>query len=129
MNRSSTPGSPAGRPAVPHGNRARSFDYPDNPEADEVALDPALVTSPGHGGVGVFQAPRPAPRRTPPAEQQPAGTGDSADIDSPFLDLFGGTRPRPAAPSQRASGREHPAIGQQPAAAPAALPPAPAPLP
>ncbi|MEU4774139.1 ATP-binding protein [Micromonospora sp. NPDC023644] len=133
MNRSSTPGSPAGRPAVPHGNRARSFDYPDNPEADEVALDPALVTTPGHGGVGVFQAPRPAPRRMPPAEPQPAGTGDSADIDSPFLDLFGGTRPgatRPTAPPQRAGGREQPAIGQQPAAAPAALPPAPAaPLP
>lgn len=133
MNRSSTPGSPAGRPAVPHGNRARSFDYPDEPEADEVVLDPALVTTPGHGGVGVFQAPRPAPRRTPPAEPQPAGTGDSADIDSPFLDLFGGTRPgatRPTAPPQRAGGREQPAIGQQPAAAPAALPPAPAaPLP
>ncbi|MEW2379387.1 ATP-binding protein [Micromonospora sp. NPDC047812] len=136
MNRSSTPGSPAGRPAVPHGNRARSFDYPDDPETDEVALDPALVTTPGHGGVGVFQAPRPAPRRTPPAEPQAAGTGDSADIDSPFLDLFGGTRPgatRPAAPPQRAGGREQPAIGQQSATAapaPAALPPAPAaPLP
>ncbi|MGC4791340.1 ATP-binding protein [Micromonospora sp. DT178] len=136
MNRSSTPGSPAGRPAVPHGNRARSFDYPDDPETDEVALDPALVTTPGHGGVGVFQAPRPVPRRTPPAEAQPASTGDSADIDSPFLDLFGGARPgatRPTAPPQRAGGREQPAIGQQsaPAApAPAALPPAPAaPLP
>ncbi|MER6757544.1 ATP-binding protein [Micromonospora echinofusca] len=133
MNRSSTPGSPAGRPAVPHGNRARSFDYPDEPEADEVVLDPALVTTPGHGGVGVFQAPRPAPRRTPPAEPQPVG--DGADIDSPFLDLFGGTRPgvtRPAAPPQRASGREQPAIGQQStsAPAPAALPPVPAaPLP
>ncbi|MFG2011964.1 ATP-binding protein [Micromonospora sp. NPDC048868] len=131
MNRSSTPGSPAGRPAAPHGNRARSFNYPDDPETDEVTLDPALVTTPGHGGVGVFQAPRPAPRRTPPpAEPQPA---DSADIDSPFLDLFGGTRPgatRPTAPPQRAGGREQPAIGQQPpAAAPAALPPAPAPLP
>ncbi|WP_327029839.1 ATP-binding protein [Micromonospora sp. NBC_01740] len=133
MNRSSTPGSPAGRPAVPHGNRARSFDYPDDPETDEVSLDPALVTTPGHGGVGVFQAPRPAPRRTPPpAEPQPA---DSADIDSPFLDLFGGTHPgatRPTAPPQRAGGREQPAIGQQPPAAtpaPAALPPAPAPLP
>ncbi|MEV4664248.1 ATP-binding protein [Micromonospora echinofusca] len=133
MNRSSTPGSPAGRPAVPHGNRARSFDYPDEPEADEVVLDPALVTTPGHGGVGVFQAPRPAPRRTPPAEPQPVG--DGGDIDSPFLDLFGGTRPgvtRPAAPPQRTSGREQPAIGQQSASAPApaALPPVPAaPLP
>ncbi|MEU7934599.1 ATP-binding protein [Micromonospora echinofusca] len=127
MNRSSTPGSPAGRPAVPHGNRARSFDYPDEPEVDEVVLDPALVTTPGHGGVGVFQAPRPAPRRTPPAEPQPVG--DGADIDSPFLDLFGGTRPgvtRPAAPPQRASGREHAAAPPQPAALPAAPTPPPA---
>ncbi|MGN9767618.1 ATP-binding protein [Micromonospora sp. SD12] len=127
MNRSSTPGSPAGRPAVPHGNRARSFDYPDEPEVDEVVLDPALVTTPGHGGVGVFQAPRPAPRRTPPAEPQPVG--DGADIDSPFLDLFGGARPgapRPAAPPQRASGREHAAAPPQPAALPAAPTPPPA---
>ncbi|WP_433388322.1 ATP-binding protein [Micromonospora sp. KLBMP9576] len=128
MNRSSTPGSPAGRPAVPHGNRARSFDYPDTPEADEVALDPALVTTPGHGGIGVFQAPRPAPRRTPPAEPPPV---DSADIDSPFLDLFGGTRPgvtRPAPPPQRAIGREPTAAPPQPAVttpAPKALPPPP----
>ncbi|MEU4644954.1 hypothetical protein AB0G14_30950, partial [Micromonospora sp. NPDC023814] len=98
MSRSSTPGSPAGRPIASHGNRARSFDYPDEPERDEVALDPALVTAPGHGGVGVFQAPRPVQRRTPPVD--PGPPADSADIDSPFLDLFGGTRPgtRPATP-------------------------------
>ncbi|PWR16731.1 hypothetical protein DKT69_04125, partial [Micromonospora sicca] len=100
MNRSSTPGSPAGRHADPHGNRARSFDYPEAEELDEVALDPALVTSPGHGRVGVFQPPRPASPRGQAAGDQPASTvGDSGDIDSPFLDLFGGAQPagrRPA---------------------------------
>ncbi|SCL62355.1 AAA-like domain-containing protein [Micromonospora citrea] len=125
MSRSSTPGSPAGRSAAPNGNRARSFDYADEPERDEVVLDPALVTAPGHGGVGVFQAPRPAQRRTPPAD--PAPPTDSADIDSPFLDLFGGTRPgatRPATP-QRIAGREQRAIPQQPApSGPADAPPA-----
>ena len=38
MSRSSTPGSPAGRPAGPYGNRARSFDYPPDEELDEVTL-------------------------------------------------------------------------------------------
>ncbi|SCL14740.1 AAA-like domain-containing protein [Micromonospora rhizosphaerae] len=118
MNRSSTPGSPAGPHAAPHGNRARSFDYPEDEELDEVALDPALVTSPGHGAVGVFQPPRPASGRgtsagseqpasgrgTSAGSEQPASTGgDSGDIDSPFLDLFGGAqpgarRPAPTAP-------------------------------
>ncbi|SIN25077.1 ATP-binding protein [Micromonospora cremea] len=111
MSRSSTPGSPAGRPAVPAGHRAQSFDYTES--EDEVALDPALVTSPGHGAVGVFQAPRPVPRRTPPAEPS-AVSGENADIDSPFLDLFGASRPGatravPAGPAQR----EQPAIPQQ----------------
>ncbi|PZF95651.1 hypothetical protein, partial [Micromonospora deserti] len=78
MSPSSTPGPPAGRPATPRGNRARSFDYADIDEQDDAALDPALVTTPGHGAVGVFQAPRPAPHRTPPAT--PANA-DSADID------------------------------------------------
>ncbi|RZU72098.1 AAA domain-containing protein [Micromonospora kangleipakensis] len=123
MNRSSTPGSPAGRHAGPHGNRARSFDYPEAEELDEVALDPALVTSPGHGGVGVFQPPRPAGPRGQSAGEQSAGeqpaptVGDSGDIDSPFLDLFGGTQPggrRPAAP---------PALNRPPA--PPAAEPAP----
>ncbi|MEH1099264.1 ATP-binding protein [Micromonospora sp. CPCC 205561] len=123
MNRSSTPGSPAGRPAAPHGNRARSFDYPDEPESDEVTLDPALVTTPGQGGVGVFQAPRPMQRRMPPPEPQAAG--DSADIDSPFLDLFGGARPGStrSTPSQRGPGREQPHGPQQPAAIESAPPP------
>ncbi|WP_433116116.1 ATP-binding protein [Micromonospora sp. CA-246542] len=110
MSRSSTPGSPAGRPAVPASHRAQSFDYPET--EDEVALDPALVTSPGHGAVGVFQAPRPVARRTPPAEPSTVSAGENADIDSPFLDLFGGARPRAvtAAPASR----PQPAIPQQP---------------
>ncbi|MFC8846412.1 MULTISPECIES: ATP-binding protein [unclassified Micromonospora] len=136
MSRSSTPGSPAGRHAAPHGNRARSLDYPPDEDLDKVALDPALATSPGHGRVGVFQAPRPAPGRAAPAgpEPIPPMVADSADIDSPFLDLFGGAHPasRPAPPAPpRPTGREHPPIPhQQPAvAAPpvrAEIPPAPA---
>ncbi|MGK5677127.1 ATP-binding protein, partial [Micromonospora sp. URMC 106] len=115
MSRSSTPGSPAGRPAAPHGNRARSFDYAEGPEVDEVVRDQALVTTPGHGGVGVFQAPRPVQRRAPQAD--PGPVTDTADIDSPFLDLFAGTRPG-ARPPQQVTGREQPAIPQQPVAPP-----------
>ncbi|WBB66038.1 ATP-binding protein [Micromonospora sp. WMMD812] len=131
MSRSSTPGSPAGRPTVPDSHRARSFDYPDAEGLDEAVLDPALATSPGHGGVGVFQAPRPVPRRPAPAE--PGPTAESPDIDSPFLDLFGAPRPgsaRPIAPPpQRDAGRDHHPIPQQPAAVAPAPPigsPAPA---
>ncbi|PWU47420.1 hypothetical protein DLJ46_14670, partial [Micromonospora globispora] len=107
MSRSSTPGSPAGSHAGPYGNRARSFDYPEAEELDEVALDPTLVTSPGQGRVGVFQPPRPAPDRgTPPADEQPATgpspIGDSGGIDSPFLDLFGGTPSGGRRPAARA---------------------------
>ncbi|MFF5053343.1 ATP-binding protein [Micromonospora sp. NPDC000663] len=123
MSRASTPGSPAGRPGAPAGHRAQSFDYTE--DEDEVALDPALVTSPGHGAVGVFQAPRPVSRRTPPAEPTAVTAGENADIDSPFLDLFGGARPGgqraiPAGPATR----EQPAIPQQP---PAVAPARPAP--
>ncbi|MEU8260960.1 ATP-binding protein [Micromonospora sp. NPDC048999] len=137
MSRSSTPGSPAGRPAGPHGHRARSFDYPQGEELDEATLDPALVTSPGHGRVGVFQPPRPAAPRASGHEQRVPTVGDNPDIDSPFLDLFGGAQPgvrRPAsrppnqsppvaaeptpvvAPPRRGIGREAPPIPHQPAA-------------
>ncbi|MFD0785972.1 hypothetical protein ACFQZ8_18875, partial [Micromonospora azadirachtae] len=68
MSRNSTPGSPAGRPAAPSGHRARSFDYPKTDELNENTLDPALATTPGHGAVGVFQAPRAVARRVPPAD-------------------------------------------------------------
>ncbi|MFI5926217.1 ATP-binding protein [Micromonospora sp. NPDC051543] len=113
MSRSSTPGSPAGRPAVPASHRAQSFDYPET--EDDVALDPALVTSPGHGAVGVFQAPRPVARRTPPAEPSTVSAGENADIDSPFLDLFGGARPPgPRAVTAAPASRRQPAIPQQP---------------
>ncbi|MEV4658976.1 ATP-binding protein [Micromonospora sp. NPDC049301] len=122
MSRSSTPGSPAGRPAAPAGHRAQSVDYTD-PE-DEVALDPALVTSPGHGSVGVFQAPRPVPRRTPPAEPSAVSAGENADIDSPFLDLFGASRPGTTRAVPAGPPREQPAIPQQQPSA--AAPPRPA---
>ncbi|MFG2055375.1 ATP-binding protein [Micromonospora sp. NPDC048930] len=115
MSRSSTPGSPAGRPAGPYGNRARSFDYPQDEELDEVVLDPALATSPGHGRVGVFQPPRPAVPRPSGPEQRVPTAADSADIDSPFLDLFGGAQPGPRRPAAR------------PADPPAARPGTPAP--
>ncbi|MEH0934396.1 ATP-binding protein [Micromonospora sp. CPCC 205543] len=142
MSRSSTPGYPAGRHNAPHGNRARSFDYPAEEVGDEEIHDPALVASPGHGGVGVFQAPRPAPGRpvppTEPASAPPMLAGDGTDIDSPFLDLFGGAHPgpvpaRPAPPPavspRRGTGREHPQIPHQPVAPPASAVPAPVPPP
>lgn len=121
MSRASTPGSPAGRPGAPAGHRAQSFDYAE--DEDEVALDPALVTSPGHGAVGVFQAPRPVSRRTPPAEPTAVTAGENADIDSPFLDLFGGARPggQRAIPAAAAT-REQQAIPQQPPAVAPARP-------
>ncbi|MER7439274.1 ATP-binding protein [Micromonospora avicenniae] len=147
MSRNSTPGSPAGRPAAPSGHHARSFDYPETDELDENTLDPALATTPGHGGVGVFQAPRPVARRVPPADpvtrqatpadqpprRAPTATGtESADIDSPFLDLFGAPRPgtaRPLTPSRRPE-REHTPIPPQPAAIePAPTPPVAPPAP
>ncbi|NJC15824.1 hypothetical protein F4558_005650 [Micromonospora profundi] len=123
MSRSSTPGSPAGRPAVPAGHRTQSLDYTD--AEDEVALDPALVTSPGHGAVGVFQAPRPVTRRTPPAEPAEVSAGENADIDSPFLDLFGAARPGAArAVTAGPAVREQPPVPQQPALGPAPTRPA-----
>ncbi|MGN9893198.1 ATP-binding protein [Micromonospora sp. L31] len=132
MSRSSTPGFPAGRHSAPHGNRARSLDYPEEEIQDEQPSDPALVTSPGQGGVGVFQPPRPANGRgvTPVEPGPPMLVGDGTDIDSPFLDLFGGpgAPPRPGPPPPVSSprrGREHPPIPHQPAP-PASAPPQPA---
>ncbi|MFV2099507.1 ATP-binding protein [Micromonospora sp. LOL_024] len=125
MSRSSTPGSPAGHSAAPHGNRARSFDYPEAGELDDATLDPALAATAGHGGVGVFQSPRPPQRRAIPAEPAPT-TRDGADIDSPFLDLFGGAYPRPGT-AQRGTALPASAVPQQ--AVPAAPRPAgPAPV-
>ncbi|MEU1888515.1 ATP-binding protein [Micromonospora rifamycinica] len=124
MSRSSTPGFPAGRHSAPHGNRARSFDYPQEELPDDEPYDPALLTGPGQGGVGVFQPPRPTPGRgTPPVEPVPTPpmlVGDGTDIDSPFLDLFGGGprpggTPTPGTPARRGSGREHLPVPHQPA--------------
>ncbi|MFI7217789.1 ATP-binding protein [Micromonospora maritima] len=115
MSRSSTPGSPAGRPGGSPGNRARSFDYPPDEDLDEIVLDPALVTSPGHGRVGVFQPPRPlGPRAAEPREPvRPEG-----DIDSPFLDLFGGAQPRVRRPAGPPAGSTPPAPPVEPVVAP-----------
>ncbi|MEV4727855.1 hypothetical protein AB0K29_29845, partial [Micromonospora humida] len=127
MSRSSTPGFPAGRHSAPHGNRARSFDYPQEELRDDEPYDPSLLTGPGQGGVGVFQAPRPSPGRgTPPVESAPAApmlVGDGTDIDSPFLDLFGGgprpgATPSPGTPARRGAGREHRPVPHQPAPTP-----------
>src|SRR4051794_25292269 len=62
------------------------------------AYDPELVTSPGHGAVGVFQAPAPVRPRGGPADDP------TLDIDSPFLDLFAGT-PAPTSAVPASSGR------------------------
>jgi hypothetical protein len=89
-------------------NGVRSDNY-SSPDSLDDAED--LVAAPGHGGVGVFQAPQPVrPRATV--------VDSSMDIDSPFLDLFGGAAvPRTSDP-------------QTPAAPPAAsAPPAPVPVP
>ncbi|MEV0901228.1 ATP-binding protein [Actinoplanes sp. NPDC049802] len=77
-------------------NGVRSDDYSRPGPADDAD---EFVTAPGHGGVGVFQAPQPV---------RPRGSAmdSTLDIDSPFLDLFGGApgprsgeaQPIPAAP-------------------------------
>ena len=132
MSRSSTPGFPAGRHSAPHGNRARSFDYPQEELRDDEPYDPALLTGPGQGGVGVFQAPRATPgvdtSPVEPVSAAPMLVGDGTDIDSPFLDLFGGgprpgTPPSPGAPSpdgpaRRGPGRQHQPAPHRPATAP-----------
>lgn len=124
MSRSSTPGSPAGRPGAPAGHRAHSFDYTE--DEDEVALDPALVTSPGHGAVGVFQAPRPVSRRTPPAEPTAVSAGENADIDSPsWTSSAAGddpARPEPSRPARAPASSRRSRISRRPP--PARHPPA-----
>ena len=67
-------------------NGVRSDHYASADSVDEGAEE--FVAAPGHGGVGVFQAPQPVRPRG-------ATMDSSLDIDSPFLDLFGGT-PAPA---------------------------------
>ncbi|GAA2528590.1 ATP-binding protein [Winogradskya humida] len=53
------------------------------------------MAGPGHGAVAVFQAPQPVRPRGANGSPPPV---DPLDIDSPFLDLFGGTAPRQAPP-------------------------------
>ncbi|WP_416902103.1 hypothetical protein [Micromonospora echinospora] len=103
MNRSSTPGQsyPAGHQGVPHGHRARSLDYPSEESSGEVSLDPALATSAGHGGVGVFQAPgRSGGRPTPAAGESapPRPAPESPDIDSPSWTSSAAPDREPASP-------------------------------
>ncbi|MBM2617196.1 ATP-binding protein [Actinoplanes sp. LDG1-06] len=77
----------------------RSNRYPPNESADEAAEE--FVAAPGHGAVGVFQSPQPVRPRGGPVD-------NTLDIDSPFLDLFGGAAPpspvssAPAAPAPAA---------------------------
>ncbi|GLW30234.1 ATP-binding protein [Actinoplanes regularis] len=68
--------------------RSDNYSSPDSLEGAE-----ELVVAPGHGGVGVFQAPG--------AVRSPGAPIDTTmDIDSPFLDLFGGAGgPLPTRPS------------------------------
>ncbi|MBB4747508.1 hypothetical protein BJ964_001669 [Actinoplanes lobatus] len=86
--------------------RSDNYSLPDPvDDADE------YVAAPGHGGVGVFQAPQPV---------RPRGSAvdSNLDIDSPFLDLFGG------APGPR-SGEARPISLPPAVAAPPIAPPPP----
>src|SRR5262245_20051509 len=75
-----------------------------------------IPTSPGHGGVAVFHAPQPMRgSRGGAASGQQVPTRPGADIDSPFLDLFGGVTP-----GQRTAGRPN---GHRPTAPPPATAP------
>src|SRR3954452_13467687 len=92
MSETPPPGDPRVGSGAPgrQSNAVRSDNH-SSPHRSEVpddinAYDQALVTSPGHGAVGVFQAPQPVRPRGGPAAVDP-----SLDIDSPFLDLFGAT--------------------------------------
>ncbi|GIF11215.1 ATP-binding protein [Actinoplanes teichomyceticus] len=93
-----TANPPHGHPraAAPSPGRQSNGVRPDHYSPPE-SLDGAeeFVTAPGHGGVGVFQAPQ-----TVRAPSAPVDT--TMDIDSPFLDLFGGTGApaRPSAPTR-----------------------------
>ncbi|MBU2663280.1 ATP-binding protein [Actinoplanes bogorensis] len=59
----------------------RSNGYPPADSGEE-----EVVAAPGHGAVGVFQSPQPVRPRSGPVDT-------TLDIDSPFLDLFGGAAP------------------------------------
>ncbi|GIE79910.1 ATPase [Actinoplanes philippinensis] len=91
-------------------NGVRSDNYSSPRSLDDAE---ELVATPGHGGVGVFQAPQPVRPRA-------AAVDSSMDIDSPFLDLFGGAAvPRKSDPQTSAAAPPAPA---RPAPAPAPAP-------
>ncbi|MEQ4305334.1 ATP-binding protein [Plantactinospora sp. B6F1] len=125
MTRPSRPGSshPAAHPADNPGNGTQSSGYPPSELVEENEYDAALLSNTGHGAVAVFQAPQPPTRNRParPASAAPARPASAApapprapvehpDIDSPFLDLFGGpVQPSPpAAPAPRPAQRPTP---------------------
>ncbi|MDI6105008.1 ATP-binding protein [Actinoplanes sp. NEAU-A12] len=95
------------------GNGARSDSYSPPEPLDDAE---ELVAAPGHGGVGVFQAPQPVRPRGSTADT-------SMDIDSPFLDLFGGAAgPRSSDPRTMAAPRPHAAPRPDPSPRPHAAP-------
>jgi len=61
-------------------NGMRSDNYSPSDSGEPVE---EFVAAPAHGAVGVFQAPQPVRPRSAPVDT-------TLDIDSPFLDLFGG---------------------------------------
>src|SRR3954453_21904957 len=91
MSESSSPGHPRAGISTPgrQSNGVHSDNYSPTRGDDLDAYDHELVASPGHGAIGVFQAPQPVRARGGPV------VDPSMDIDSPFLDLFGDA-PRPA---------------------------------
>jgi hypothetical protein len=96
---SSTPGRQS------NGVRSDRYSSPNSSSPDSLD-EPAeeFVTTPGSGAVGVFQAPQPVrPRGSSAGGAVGDGPVDSTlDIDSPFLDLFGGAPAPVAAPSNDA---------------------------
>ncbi|BCY15325.1 ATP-binding protein [Actinoplanes sp. L3-i22] len=80
----------AGQPGSRQPASRRPGDYSAADSLEEVE---ELVAAPGHGGVGVFQAPNAVRSAAVPLDT-------TMDIDSPFLDLFGGAAPVPPPPAQ-----------------------------
>ncbi len=72
-----------------NGNPPRSIDYSSEESIEQVA-------GPEHGAVAVFQNPQPVRPRAA-GTPQPV---DPLDIDSPFLDLFGGAPPQAPPPAE-----------------------------
>jgi hypothetical protein len=126
MSESSSPGHTRAGASTPgrQGNGARSDGYAATTPDELDAYAHELVANPGHGAVGVFQAPQPVGARGGPV------VDPSLDIDSPFLDLFGDA-PRPAQLRTAAPETSEPDfdfdfdIDERPAsAAPSSAPPA-----